>query len=121
MIYISNIMFKEVVMALKSAKERAARARLRQIMNGSRGILRANLVPMKRYCGTATCRCAKGKRYWHISWYASQSQHGKVRMKSIPPKQLDEIRDWAKSYQEARRLLAIVGDERWKEIGRGKA
>lgn len=108
-------------MVSKSAKERAARARLRQIFNGNEGILRANLVPMKRYCGTATCRCAKGKRYWHISWYASQSQHGKIRMKSIPPKQFDVIRDWAKGYQEARKLLAVVGDEYWKEIGKEKA
>ncbi len=105
-------------MTPKSAKERAARARLRQLFNSSAGILRANLVPMKRYCGTATCRCAQGKRHWHVSWYASQSQQGKSRMKSIPPKQLDEIRNWAKCYQEARRLLAIVGDEYWKEIGK---
>ena len=107
-------------MISKSAKERAARARLRQILNGGDGILRANLVPMKRYCGTATCRCAKGKRHWHVSWYASQSQQGKVRMKSIPPKQLDDIRKWSKSYQEARNLLAVVGDEHWKEIGKEK-
>lgn len=108
-------------MASKSARERAARARLRQIFNGKDGILRANLVPMKRYCGTATCRCVRGKRYWHVSWYASQSQQGRVRMKSIPPKQLDEIRIWAECYQEARKLLAIVGDEYWKEIGKEKA
>lgn len=108
-------------MASKSAKERAARARLRQIFNGNDGILRANLVPMKRYCGTVTCRCARGRRHWHVSWYASQSQQGKVRMKSIPPKQLDEIRNWSKCYQEARQLLAAVGDEYWQKIGKEKA
>lgn len=113
-------MFKGGRMTSRSGKERAARARLRQILNANDGLLRANLVPMKRYCGTRTCRCAKGKRYWHISWYASQSQQGKARMKSIPPKQLDQVRDWAKSYQEARKLLAVVGDERWKEIGKEK-
>lgn len=102
----------------QSAKELAARARLRQIFNGSEGLLRANLVPMRRYCGTATCRCARGKRHWHVSWYASQSQKGKVRMKSIPPHQLEGTRTWAEHYQEARHLLAVVGDEYWKQIGR---
>jgi hypothetical protein len=102
----------------QTTKERAARARLRQIFNGSDGLLRANLVSMKRYCGTASCRCARGKRHWHASWYASQSQRGKIRMKSIPPQQLEDVRKWAEHYQEARRLLAVVGDEYWNKVGK---
>jgi hypothetical protein len=113
-------MFKEATMtktSLLTGKERNARSRLRQLLNEPT-LLRANLVEMKRYCGSTSCRCAKSKRYWHVSWYASQSQHGKPRMKCIPADQLDEVRQWVERYQEARTLLAIVGDESWDRIGK---
>jgi uncharacterized protein DUF6788 len=100
-----------------SAKERAARSRLRQLLNEP-ALLRANLVEMERVCGSPSCRCAKSKRYWHVSWYASQSQKGKPRMKCIPSDQVDEVRQWVERYQEARSLLAVVGDVSWDRIGK---
>lgn len=100
-----------------SDKERAARSRLRQLLNEP-ALLRANLVKMKRFCGSPSCRCAKSKRYWHLSWYASQSQKGKPRMKCIPSGQVDEVRQWVERYQEARTLLALVGDVSWDRIGK---
>lgn len=102
-----------------TAKERAARSRLRQILNQS-GLLRANLVLMKRPCGGTACRCARGKRYWHASWYISQSRDGKIRMKIIPRDQLETVRAWAMDYHEARKLLGVIGDERWDRIGKAK-
>jgi hypothetical protein len=39
-------------------------------------------------------------------------------MKSIPPQQLEDVRKWAEHYQEARRLLAVVGDEYWNKVGK---
>ncbi len=100
-----------------SADERAARSRLRQLLNEPT-LLRANLVEMKRFCGSPSCRCAKSKRHWHVSWYASQSQRGKPRMKCIPADQVVEIRQWVKRYQEARSLLALIGDASWDRIGK---
>ena len=100
-----------------SLKERDARSRLRQLLNEPT-LLRANLVEMRRFCGSPTCRCAKAKRYWHLSWYASQSQNGKQRMKFIPADQVDEVRRWVERYQEARALLAIVGDTSWDRFGK---
>ena len=101
----------------QTAKERAARSRLRQILNEP-GMMRANLVEMKRSCGTPSCRCAKTKRHWHVSWYISQSKSGKVRMKCIPGDQLADVRIWVSRYQEARELLAAVGDEYWNRVGK---
>lgn len=100
-----------------SDSERAARSRLRQLLNEPT-LLRANLVEMKRFCGSPSCRCAKSKRHWHVSWYASQSQHGRPRMKCIPADQVDEVRQWVERYQEARSLLALVGDASWDRIGK---
>ena len=104
-------------MPSQSARERAALSRLRQMLN-TPGLLRASCVKMKHACGKNYCRCAKGRHRWHISWYVSQSKSGKPRMKSVPREQLDEIRGWVARYQEARRLLAVVGDQYWDRIGK---
>lgn len=106
----------------QSAKERSVLSRLRRLLSEP-GLLRANLIEMRRPCGGRTCRCAKGKRYWHVSPYVSQSKDGKLRMKCIPKDQLDEVQTWIARYQEARRLLAAAGDERWGQLGgkRGSA
>ena len=104
----------------QSAKERAALSRLRQVLIEP-GLLRANLIKMRRPCGAHSCHCAKGKRHWHLSWYLSQSKDGKHRMKCVPKEQLDEVRTWVARYQDARRLLAVAGDERWNRIGRRRS
>ena len=39
-------------------------------------------------------------------------------MKCIPADQVDEVRQWVECYQEARTLLALVGDESWDRIGK---
>lgn len=101
----------------QSAKERVALSRLRQVLNKP-GLLRANLIEMRRPCGARSCRCARGKRYWHVSPYVSQSKDGKHRMKCVPKEQLEEVRAWVARYQDARKLLAVAGDERWDRIGR---
>lgn len=98
-----------------SAKERAARSRLKQILNEP-GLLRANWIPMRRPCGGVTCRCSRGKRNWHLSWYVSQSMKGKLRMKCVPRQQWEEVRRWVLLYQEARKLLAAAGDASWDRV-----
>jgi len=39
-------------------------------------------------------------------------------MKCVPQEQLDQVRRWVARYQQARTLLAIVGDEYWDRIGK---
>ena len=39
-------------------------------------------------------------------------------MKSVPREQLEQVRAWVARYQEARKLLAIVGDAPWDRIGK---
>jgi hypothetical protein len=102
--------------SLQSAQERTALSRLRQIL-GEPGLLRASWVKMKHPCGRPSCRCAKAKRHWHLSWYVSQSQKGRPRMKCVPQEQLEEVRRWVSRYQEARSLLARIGDLYWSRIG----
>lgn len=104
-----------------SAVERSALSRLRQILNVKEPrLLRASWVQMKHPCGRPYCRCAKAKRYWHLSWYVSQSKKGKPRMKCVPKEQLEEARRWVERYQQAKSLLMAVGDGYWEKIGRDK-
>jgi len=106
--------------SLQSAEERAALSRLRQIL-GEPGLLRASWVKMKHPCGRSSCRCARAKRHWHLSWYVSQSKNGKPRMKCVPQEQLEEVRRWVSRYQEARLLLATIGDVYWNRIGQDRS
>lgn len=103
-----------------SAGERMALSRLRQVIHGPGELLRASWVKMKHPCGKSYCCCSKAKRHWHLSWYVSQSKNGKQRMKCVPREQLEEVRRWVSRYQEARELLAIVGDAYWDRIGKSR-
>ena len=98
-----------------SVKERAFRSRLLQICRGS-GLIRATWVKHRRPCGSAICKCAKAKRYWHQSWSISQSSKGKLRRKSIPSRLRDEVDEWLKQYWEARELLDQVSEEYWARL-----
>lgn len=99
----------------QSARERTARSRLQQILRGS-SVIRATWVRLRRPCGGAGCKCAKGKRYWHQSWSISQSQKGKLRRKSIPDHLREEVDRWLKDYWEARDLLDQISDEYWSRL-----
>lgn len=98
-----------------SAKERAARSRLRQILQES-GLIRATWVRLRRPCGGEGCQCAKGKKYWHEGWSISQSRKGKLRRKSIARPLKDEVNGWLKQYWEARELLDKISDEYWTRL-----
>jgi|SRR6185437_5697456 len=101
--------------ATQSPRERAALSRLRQIFN-EYGLLRANCVKRRHTCGHDYCRCGSSAKHLHLSWYASQSRKGKLRTKYIPPDRVAEVRRWVARYQEARRLLMVLGDAFWDRI-----
>jgi hypothetical protein len=65
---------------------------------------------LKRKCGKASCRCARGQL--HTVWVLTRSQAGKHKLYSVPPEQRAEVRQRAaawRRYQRARaRLLQQV-------------
>lgn len=99
----------------QSTTEREARSRLRMLLNEP-GLLRASLIRMKRRCGNPSCRCARAKRHWHLSWYIGQSRGGHRRMKFIPEKLVPEVKAWVECYRKAYELLDRVSDENWSKI-----
>lgn len=102
-----------------SDKERFARSRLRQILNTS-GLIRASWVLLRHPCGWHNCRCARGKRYWHKTFYISQSHKGILRRKSIPKEIFGKVDNWLKHYWEARRLLDRISEEYWAYLKKFK-
>ncbi len=98
-----------------STRERAARSRLRQILQEA-GLIRATWVRLRRPCGGAGCRCAKGKRFWHKAWSISQSRNGKLRRKSIPNHLREDVDRWLKDYWEARDLLDQISEQYWSRL-----
>ncbi|MEA3306631.1 MAG: DUF6788 family protein [Elusimicrobiota bacterium] len=99
----------------RSASERAALSRLRQIMTES-CFLRGSLIELKHPCGKSNCKCSRGKSHWHTSWYLSQSRDGKLRRKSIPKNLLPQVRQWVNRYREAKKLLDKVSQQYWKHL-----
>lgn len=103
-----------------SPRQHSILSRLRQILNQPHpALLRASWVKMNHPCGRSSCRCAKTKAHWHLSWYISQSFHGKPRMKSVPKDQISQVRLWVKQYQQVKGLLTTLGTLPWDRIGKG--
>ncbi len=86
------------------AAERDLYSTLRQILTQP-GLLRGNLVVLRRTCGKRSCRCYKDKANRHSSLYLSLSSEGKRRMVYIPPDWEPEVRDWVDRYQQVRDVL----------------
>lgn len=78
------------------------------------GLLRANLVQMKRRCGNKSCRCTKGKL--HKSWYLYQSKDGRPRMLYIPVEWEKDVMEWVKKNKEIRELLDQLSQIYWGKI-----
>lgn len=91
-----------------SARERAARSRLAQILHGDE-VIRGSVVMMARRCGKQGCRCVEGDK--HVSLYLSAKVEGKRRMVYIPPELEDEVRRRVAAYQEVERLSEVVSAE----------
>ena len=100
-----------------SAKERSILSRIHFLMKDP-GVLRANLVQMKRKCGNKNCRCTKGKL--HKSWYLYQSKDGKPQMLYIPSKLEKEVREWVKKNKEIRELLDQLSQIYWDKVKKRK-
>jgi hypothetical protein len=101
-----------------SATDKAARSRLRQLLQEAEGLLHGSLIRMARRCGNPNCRCIRqGQK--HVSWYLGVTEKRKTRMKHLPKEEEAKVRLWVKHYQEARRLLDQMSLEAWKQLDGG--
>ncbi|MBI3294017.1 MAG: hypothetical protein HYZ71_04735 [Deltaproteobacteria bacterium] len=98
-----------------SAKERALYSKLRLLLNEP-GLVRGNLVEMKRSCGKKSCKCQTDPEAKHRSLYLGMSIAGKHRMIYIPSAWEDRLREWTSRYSELRDLLEQISLESIRRI-----
>jgi hypothetical protein len=90
-----------------SRKHRETYSRLRLLLKEP-GLLRGNLVEMRRRCGKKSCRCAGDPEARHRSLYLGLSLNGKHRMLYIPTEWEAQVREWVTRYSEVRELLERI-------------
>jgi hypothetical protein len=87
-----------------SVAERTLYSKLRQLLNEP-GLLRGNLVEMRRSCGKKSCACQTDPNCRHQSLYLGVSLNGKRRMIYIPPEWEERVREWTGRYTQLRDVL----------------
>ncbi len=87
--------------------QRAQYSRLRLLLKEP-GLIRGNLVEMRRTCGKKSCRCHREPQARHRSLYLGLSLNGKHRMLYIPAQWEERVREWVARYSEVRQLLEQI-------------
>ena len=82
------------------------------------GLLRGNLVEMRRHCGKASCGCQRDVARRHRSLYLALSLEGKRRMLYIPRAWEARVRQWTARYGEVRAVLERLARLRLAQVDR---
>jgi hypothetical protein len=64
---------------------------------------------MRRKCGKASCRCAKGRL--HPAWALTRSEAGRHKLYSVPADQRAQVRQWAAAWRRHQRARARFGKQ----------
>ena len=100
-----------------TATERALYSTLRRLLSQP-GLLRGNLVEMRRHCGKAGCGCQADVARRHRSLYLALSLEGKRRMLYIPAAWEARVRQWTARYGEVRAVLERIARQRLQQVER---
>ncbi len=74
---------------------------LRQLVKGS-------VYDLRTRCGKPSCHCASDEGPLHTSSVISWSEHGKTRLRTLPPGELSHFRQLAESYRRFRQARAAL-------------
>ena len=74
---------------------------LRQLVKGS-------VYDLRTRCGKPSCHCASDQGPLHTSTVISWSEHGKTRLRTLPPGELSHFRQLAESYRRFRQARATL-------------
>ena len=96
-----------------SAKERALRSRLAQLVHAA-PLIRATLNEREVTCGKKGCRCAQGEK--HGALYAVSSRKGKTRQVFIAQEREVSVRQWVANYHRVRELLESLSELFWERL-----
>lgn len=74
---------------------------LRQLVKGS-------VYDLQTRCGKPSCHCASDEGPLHTSPVISWSEHGKTRLRTLPPGELSHFRQLAENYRRFRHARATL-------------
>ena len=74
---------------------------LRQLVKGS-------VYQLRTRCGKPSCHCASDQGPLHTSSVISWSQHGKTRLRTLPPAELAHFRHLTENYRRFRQARAAL-------------
>ena len=74
---------------------------LRQLVKGS-------VYDLRTRCGKPSCHCASDQGPLHISTVISWSEHGKSRLRTLPPGELAHFRQLTENYRRFRQARAAL-------------
>jgi hypothetical protein len=75
---------------------------LRQLVKGS-------VYDLRTRCGKPSCHCASEQGPLHTSTVISWSEHGKTRLRTLPPGELSHFRRLTENYRRFRQARAALG------------
>lgn len=74
---------------------------LRQLVKGS-------VYDLRTRCGKPSCHCASDEGPLHTATVISWSEHGKSRLRTLPPGELSHVRQLAENYRRFRQARAAL-------------
>jgi uncharacterized protein DUF6788 len=74
---------------------------LRQLVKGS-------VYDLRTRCGKPSCHCASDQGPLHIATVISWSEHGKSRLRTLPPGELAHFRQLTENYRRFRQARAAL-------------
>ena len=74
---------------------------LRQLVKGS-------VYDLRTRCGKPSCHCASEQGPLHTSTVISWSEHGKTRLRTLPPGELSHFRQLTENYRRFRQARAAL-------------
>lgn len=74
---------------------------LRQLVQGS-------VYDLQTRCGKPSCHCASDQGPLHTATVISWSEHGKTRLRTLPPGELSHFRHLAENYRRFRQARAAL-------------
>jgi len=73
-------------------------------------VLRGSLIERYVTCGNPACKCARGERHGPM-WYLSVTLGpGRTTGGTIPPQQLEQVRQWIANYQKVKQHLEGISE-----------
>jgi len=73
-----------------------------------RQLLKGSVYDLHTRCGKPSCHCASPQGPLHTSSVISWSEHGKTRLRTLPPGELAHFRQLAQNYRRFRQARAAL-------------